>query len=106
MARSSSDQCDIGKPKSAGLVVASTRTLCRSSGGKSPRGTAAREVGQAVEAFRGEAGSPLAHRAGVTAELPGHRVIGGAVALATAEEDSAAKGLRLGGGVGVGHLLE
>src|SRR6516162_3928425 len=106
MARSSSDQCDIGRPNSAGRVVASTRTLCRSSGAKSPQGTAARELGQAVEALGGEARSPLAHGAGVAVEFPRHLVIGGAVAAATAEDDPAAEGLRLRGGMGVGHLLE
>jgi hypothetical protein len=91
MARSSSDECDIGRPNSAGRVVASTRTL---------------EVGQAAEAPGGEARSPLAHGAGVAVEFPRHLVVGGAVASAAAEGDPAAEGLRLRGGVGVGHLLE
>src|SRR5262245_53257095 len=101
MAKSSNEQCEIRRPNSAGLVVASTRTLCRSCGGKSPRSTAARQVGQAVEAPGGEAGSPLAHRAGVAVQFPGHLLIGGAVGLAAAQDEAAAKGLRLGGGVGV-----
>src|SRR5262249_7517868 len=65
-----------------------------------------REVGQAAEAPGGEARSPLAHGAGVAVEFPRHLVIGGAVAAATAEDDPAAEGLRLRGGMGVGHLLE
>src|SRR5262249_648906 len=106
MAKSSSDQCENGRPSSGGLVVARTMTLCRSSGGKSPRGTAAREVSQAVETLGGKACSPLAHRAGITVEFPGHLLVGGAVALATAQDDAAAKGLSLWGRAGVGHLLE
>ena len=106
MARSSSDQCAIGKPNSAGLVVARTRILCRSSGGKSPRSTAAREIGQTVEAAAGEAASPLADCSGVAVEFLGHLPIGRAVALATAKDEAAAKGLGLRGGVGVGDLLE
>src|SRR5581483_10845572 len=106
MARSSSDQCETGRPSSAGLVVASTMTLCRSSGGKSPRSTAARKVGQAVQALGGEACSPLAHRTGIAVQFPGHLVIGGAVALAAAEDEAAAKGLSLWGRVGVSSLAE
>src|SRR3954454_10503539 len=106
MARSSSDQCENGRPNSAGLVVASTTTLWRSSGGKSPRGAAAREVGQAVEAAGGEPPPPLAHGAGVAGEFLGHLLVGGAVTLAAAEDEAAAKGLGLWGRVGVGHLPE
>ncbi len=106
MARSSSDQCEIGRPNSDGLVVARTTTLCRSSGGKSPRSTAAREVSQAVETVVGEAGSPLADRGRVAAELGGDGLVGRAIRLATAEDETTAKGLRLGGRVGVDDLVE
>ena len=72
------------KPKSAGLVVASTMTLCRSAGGKSPRCTTARAVGQAIEALGGEALPPLADGARVAGELLRHLFIRGAIGLSTA----------------------
>src|SRR6266542_3233821 len=99
MAKSSSDQCENGRPNSAGLVVASTTTLCRSSGGKSPRSTAAREVGQALEPSAGEAGTPPAPRARIGSEILRHLPGGWAGALARTPDDAAAKGLGLWGGM-------
>src|SRR6516162_7581177 len=106
MARSSSDQCEIGRPRSAGLVVARTRTLCRSSGGKSPRGTAAREVGQAVEAVPGEARPPLADGGRVAAELGGDVLVRRAVGFGATQDEAAAKSPGLGGGVSVAEFLQ
>ena len=106
MARSASDQWEKGKPKSAGVVVAKTMTLCRSSGGKSPRSTAAREVCQAREALGGEALSPLADRGGVAGELLGYLLVGGTVGLPAAQDKSATKGLRLRRRMGVDDLLQ
>src|SRR5579884_2063311 len=105
-ARSSSDQCEKGKPNSAGLVVASTMTLCWSSGGKSPRRTAAREVGQAGETVGGEAHSPLADRARIAAELRSDLSVAGAIGLATTENEPTAKSPRLRGGMGGDDALE
>src|SRR5207249_3539875 len=105
IAKSSNDQWEIGNPRSAGLVVANTTTLCRSSGGKSPRSTAARKVGQALETLGGEACPPLAHRARITTECLGNLIIGRPVRLTTVEDKAAAKGLSLGRRVGIGNLL-
>src|SRR5262249_7966504 len=69
-------------------------------------GAAAWQVGQAIEAAGGETRPPLAHRAGVASELLGHLLVGGAVALAAAEDEAAAKSLGFGGRVGGGHLAE
>src|SRR4029079_4024460 len=85
---------------------ANTMILCRSSGGKSPRGTAAREVGQASKPSSDEARPPLAHRAGVAGEFRGHLFVGGAVGLAAAEDEATAERLSLGGGMGVGDPVE
>src|SRR5262249_5641249 len=106
MARSSSDQCEKDSPRSAGFVVASTRTLCRSSGGKSARGPAARQVDQTVETAGREALPPFADGAGVAAEFAGDLPVGGAVGLPAAKDKATAERLCLWRGVGVGRLGE
>src|SRR6516165_12602363 len=105
MAKSANDQCEMGRPSSAGLVVANTTTLCRSSGGKSPRSAAAREVGQAIQAFCGEAFSPLADRVGIATEFFGHHLVGRTVGLTAAQDDAAPKGLTLRRTVGMSNLF-
>src|SRR5262249_28044492 len=76
-ARSSSDQCEVGTPTLAGLVVARTRTLCRSSGGKSGRAAAPGEVCQTSKALAVEAAPPLGNGAGPAAEFGRDLRIGG-----------------------------
>ena len=75
-AKSSRDQCETGVPASAGLVVARTRTLWRSSGGKSPWPARPRAVLQPLQALRAEALAPARNRVGVTAEFGGHLGVG------------------------------
>ena len=108
-ARSSSDQWETGTPTSAGRVVARTRTLWRSCGGKSGRAATAGEVVEAVEAVTLEAAAPLGNGVRVAAELGGDVVVardarhwpGGA-----AEDDAGAEGQGLRGGGGVGEASE
>src|SRR5262245_15568340 len=106
MARSSSDQCESDSPRSAGLVVASTRTLCRSSGGKSAGCPAAWQVGQALEAVGREALPPFADGAGVATEFAGDAPVGGEIGSPAAEDDAATERLGLRGGMGVGRFEE
>src|SRR6266516_1780694 len=92
---------------SAGVVVARTRTLWRSSGGKSGRAAAAGLVGEAGEAVALEAAAPLGDGAGVAAKFVGDVVIAwDASAGGAAEDDTGAEGEALGGGGGVGQALE
>src|SRR5579864_5913984 len=106
MARSSRDQCDMGKPRSAGLVVASTTTLCRSSGGKRPRSAATRQVDQALKPLDSKACSPLANRVGIASKFLGNRVIGWTAELGTVEDEAAAKSSSLWRGMSMGDLFE
>src|SRR3954452_8320630 len=108
-ARSSSDQWEAGTPTSAGLVVARTRTLWRSWGGKSGRSATAGEVVQAVEAVTPEAAAPLGNGVGVAAELRGDVVVARDAGLwpgGAQEDESGAEGQGLGRGVGVGQGAE
>src|SRR6266404_8806385 len=106
VARSSSDQCETGVPVSAGLVVARTRTLWRSSGGKSGRAAAAWQVVQAVEALLAEAAPPAGDGGGVTGEFGGHLVVGGLGVAGAVEDDAGAEGQALRRGAGMGQVLE
>src|SRR6516162_8546986 len=105
-ARSSSDQRAAGTPTVRGSVVARTRTLWRSAGGKGGGPAAARQVVQAVEAQAAEAPAPLGDGLGGAAEFGGDRLVGGFVGLSAAEDEACAEGEGLGGGVGVGQALE
>src|ERR1051326_4478809 len=106
VARSSSDQWDTGVPASWGLVVASTKTLCRSSGGKSGRAAAAGQVAQAGEAVAVEAAAPAGDGVGIAAEFVGDLVVGRLVGLGAAEDDTGAEGEALRGGAGADQLLQ
>jgi len=86
--------------------VASTSTLCRSSGGKSGRAAAAGQVAQAAEAMAVEAPPPAGDGVGVAAEFVGDLVVGGLVGLGAAEDEAGAEGEALGGGAGANQLLE
>src|SRR5262249_7250440 len=101
-----SDQCETGTATSAGLVVARTRTWWRSSGGKSPRPAAPREVTQTHEAVAGEAGPPACHGVGGTVVFVGDAEGGGGVRLGGAQDETRAEGEALGGEAGVGNLVE
>src|SRR5260370_7162290 len=108
-AGSSSDQWETGTPTSAGRVVARTRTLWRSCGGKSGRSATAGEVVQAVEAVALEAAAPLGNGVGVAAELGGDEVVARDAGLwpgGAAEDDAGAEGQGLRGGGGVGEASE
>src|SRR5439155_22041845 len=105
-ARSSSDQCEAGTPTSRGLVVARTRTLWRSSGGRGGRAAAAREVVEALEALAAEAPAPLGDGVGGAAQGGGDLLVGGLVGPGAAEDEAGAEGEGLGRGVGVGQAPE
>src|SRR5262245_5795982 len=106
VARSSSDQWHTGVPASSGLVVASTRTLCRSSGGKSGRAAAAGPVAQAGEAVAVEAAAPAGDGIGVTAEFVGDLVVGRLIGPGATEDDAGAEGQALRGGACADQLLQ
>src|SRR5580700_771808 len=98
-ARSSSDQRAVGKPTSAGFVVARQRSLWRSSGGKSGRSAGAGQVLQSGQALASEAPTPLGDRVGVAAEFTGNMIVAGLIRSGTAQDQSSAKGQGLGRGM-------
>jgi hypothetical protein len=106
VASSSSDQWDTGVPASAGLVVARTRTLWRSSGGKSGRAAAAGQVVQASQTLSQETLPPARYRGRMAAQRGGDLVVGGSVGLGTAENKACPKSQPLGAGAGADQLLE
>src|SRR5258708_35690795 len=106
VARSSSDQWETGVPASGGLVVARTRTLWRSSGGKSGRTGAAREVVEHLEAVALETPPPLGDGIAVAAQFLGDVVVAWLVGLGAAEHQARPEGQALGRGAGVGQLLQ
>src|SRR5213078_1120900 len=92
-----------------GFVVARTRTLCRSAGGKSGRAATAGQVVQAVQAVALEAAAPLGHGVGVAAELSGDVVVARDAGLwpgGTAEDEAGAEGQGLRGGGSLGEASE
>src|SRR5205823_5336188 len=95
-AKSSSDQCVVGSPCSAGGVVARHITLCRSSGGKSSGAARAWEILQALQPLAMEASSPLGDGVGITVQIRRHTLIGRLVVLDAADNDACAEseGLR------------
>ena len=106
MARSSRDQWETGVPASAGLVVASTSTLCRSSGGKSDRSAAAREVVEALQAMLLEAPPPAGDRVGVALQFGPHLQVGGFVGLGATQNESGPEGEPLGRRTGLDEGVE
>jgi hypothetical protein len=106
VASSSSDQWETGVPASAGWVVARTRTLWRSSGGKSGRAAAAGQVVQASQTLSQETLPPARYRGRVAVEFGSDLVVGGPVGLGTAENEARPKGQPLGTGTGADQLLK
>src|ERR1700683_1301989 len=98
VAKSSKDQCETGGSASWGLVVTRTKTLGRSSGGKSPRSARAREIVQAFQALALKAVTPLRDGVGVATQFGSHVVVAGDVWAVAAEDQAGAKGHSLGRG--------
>src|SRR5947209_4015380 len=105
VAKSSSDQWETGVSASAGLVVARTRTWCRSSGGKSGRAAAAGQVVQAVQAPPSEAAAPTRDGLGMATESGGNVVVARLGVLGTLQDDAGAEGQALRGGARLGEVL-
>src|SRR5262249_36749689 len=98
---------EVGTPTSAGGVVARTRTLCRSSGGKSGWAAAARAVSEALQAVPLEAPPPLRDGVGGAAQDGRDVVIAGPAGPGgTGEGDAGAGGEGGGRGGGVGQLAQ
>ena len=73
-----------------------TRTLWRSSGGKSPRSARAREIVQAFQALALKAVTPLRDGVGVATQFGSHVVVAGDVWAVAAEDQAGAKGMSRG----------
>src|SRR5262249_2292570 len=106
VARSVSDQCEIGTPASAGSWVARTTTLCRSSGGKSGRAATTRAVVQAVQAVLGEAPTPLADPVGIAAEFGRHVPVLRGAGFGTQQDQAGTEGQALWAGAGVSEGVQ
>src|SRR5271163_3836130 len=106
VARSSNDQCETGVPASAGLVVASTRTLWRSSGGKSPRSARPREIKETLQPLLAEAVAPARDGVGVATKLGGDVVVAWHAGLSAAENEARPESEPLRRGTGIDQPMQ